>query len=273
MSFKEMYDQTRDQAQQIAFGKTPCPICSTQPTSNCVCGFYRQLFTIYHHVLPEKYRLVQLQTLRASEKSHLRMDLQAKLYDELRADWNSGWALFAPAGYSKTTASYALYRQAIGANLKAAWTKHPGGYGIDRPFMYQPPSYVAGLLNPHKVKPPDLPYTGVWRKSVPDLLQQHFDFFNRGENETVPKPEITVERIEKAVALGLKPRVFLEELDKIKISEFAINQLYRIFDAIDRHNGQIVLDSNLSKVQFANLFGDPIVRRIKENCEVREFGF
>src|ERR1700693_3871140 len=130
-----MYDQTKDQANLIVRGKMPCPICSTQPTTDCVCGFYRELFSIYQQVMPEKYRLVQVQTLRASEKSHLRIDLQAKLYDELRANWNSGWALFAPAGYSKTTCSYALYRQAIGSNLRVAWTKQPGGFGIDRPFM------------------------------------------------------------------------------------------------------------------------------------------
>jgi hypothetical protein len=34
-----------------------------------------------------------------------------------------------------------------------------------------------------------------------------------------------------------------------------------------------VIDSNFSKQQFGNVFGDPIVRRIKENCIVKEYGF
>jgi hypothetical protein len=271
--FSEMYKQTRGQANEIIRGEIPCPICSDRPVSNCICGYYRELYTIYSHVLPAKYRAIGLKGLQASEKSYLRMDLQARLYDELRANPDTGWAFFAPAGYSKTTCSYALYRRAIEVNLQAAWVRRPGGFGIDRPFLHNWGNSLSGPSPFGKVKPPELPYTAVWRKSVPDLLQQHFDFFNRGENKDLPKPEITVEKIEKAVSLGLKPRVFLEEIDKIKPSEFAVNQLYRIFDAIDRHNGQIVIDSNLSKQQFGNVFGDPIVRRVKENCIVKEFGF
>jgi hypothetical protein len=82
-----------------------------------------------------------------------------------------------------------------------------------------------------------------------------------------------VEKIEEAVRRGFKPRVFLEELDKIKPSEFAINQIFRIFDALDRHRGQLVIDTNLSKQEFMDIYGEPIARRVKENCRMKEYGF
>jgi hypothetical protein len=61
--------------------------------------------------------------------------------------------------------------------------------------------------------------------------------------------------------------------DKIKPSEFSINQIFRLFDALDRHQCQLVLDTNLSTAQFTDMFGEPIARRVKENCHVKEYGF
>jgi len=89
----------------------------------------------------------------------------------------------------------------------------------------------------------------------------------------VPKPEVSVEKIEQAVGFGFTPRVFLEEIDKISVRDFQFQELFRIFDALDRHKGQLVFDTNLSKAQFQKTFGDEMTRRVKENCDVWEFGF
>jgi hypothetical protein len=223
---------------------------------------FRQIVT---RVIPEKYLQVTLKTLQPSEKSRMPLDQQALLYDELRANPDSGWAFFAPAGYSKTTCSVALYRRAVAENLRKTLPMRGTVGSVD--YTPDPRDSRYSVSQPRIY---------VWRKSVPDLLQQHFDRMNMGEGEDathVPKPEISVENIEKAVRLGIRPRVFLEEIDKIKPSEYTVNQLFRIFDALDRHKGQIVLDTNFSKQQFQNVFGDMIVRRIKENCIVKENGF
>jgi hypothetical protein len=202
-------------------------------------------------VVPEKYRDVRLSLLQPSPKSRLSLAEQATLYDELRANPNSGWAFFAPAGYSKTTCSYALYKYALADNMKRCHQTGKSEFVLHTNGRPAPQCYV-------------------WRKSVPDLLQQHFTHM---DDRNAPKPGITVEKIERAKRDGITPRVFLEEIDKIKPSEFATNQLFRIFDAIDRHRGQIVLDTNFSRQQFLDTFGEPIYRRVKENCIVKEFGF
>ena len=71
----------------------------------------------------------------------------------------------------------------------------------------------------------------------------------------------------------MTPRVFLEEIDKVKPSEFSINQIFRLFDVIDRNECQLVIDTNLSRQQFMDVFGEPIARRVKENCRIKECGF
>ena len=265
----DMLKQTIGQADEIICGKVICPICVKQPVRDCVCQFYRELSGVYGRVVPAKYKPFLLCNLRPSECSRLPLAQQTALYDELRSNPDSGWAFFAPAGYSKTTCSYALWKRAVFVNLKRSWELFPradlGAY-----------EFIVHTGYRQDAPSPRIPRTYVWRKSVPDLLQQHFDRMNMGEGEDatfVPKPDISVENIEKAVRLGIRPRVFLEEIDKIKPSEYTVNQLFRIFDALDRHKGQIVLDTNFSKQQFQNVFGDMIVRRIKENCIVKEFGF
>jgi hypothetical protein len=240
----EMLKQTLPQANQIVRGETHCPICSVQPMKWCVCYFYQELVKRYRDI-PEKYKPVLLMNLKASEKSRLPMIQQTELYDEMRANPTSGWAFFSPAGYSKTTCSIALYKKAIFENLRRSWELVPNRCETAADRLY------------------------VWRKSVPDLFAQHFERFN---NPNAPLPDITVEKIEQGKRRGFTPRVFLEEIDKQKPSEFTTHQLFRLFDALDRHKCQIVLDSNLSKAQFAEIFGEPIVRRIKENCIVKEYG-
>jgi hypothetical protein len=145
---------------------------------------------------------------------------QAKLYDELRANPNAGWAFFAPAGYSKTTCSVALYKQAIAKNLRTWVPKSAELTAYD--YRPDPRDSRYGL---------PIPRIYVWRKSVPDLLQQLFDKMNEGEVH-VPKPDISVEKIEQGLRAGFRPCAFLEEIDKIKPSEYTINQLFRIFDAL-----------------------------------------
>ena len=213
----------------------------------------QQQFTCWLETIPEKYRGIIPSKLAPSEKSRLPMEEQAKLYDEIRANPLSGWAFFAPAGYSKTTCSWALHKLAYAENLKKCAALPMGGeWHIQQP----------GEPHWHRCY--------VWRKSVPDLLAQQFACM---DDRKAPKPDVSVEKIEKAVRDKITPRLFLEEIDKIKPSEYAINQLFRIFDVIDRHKGQLVLDTNLSKKQFMDIFGEPIVRRIKENCIVKEYGF
>jgi len=248
--------------------------CSSKPEeavlgsgSNCSNGsgcsnspWVDELLACWRRDIPRKYQFV-LNGLKPDPISQLPMAEQEKLYREVQEEHIfDGWAFFAPAGYSKTTCSYRLYAQAI---IESLW--HWDAFHYQAHNWPGQPGYNGKDTTPRIY---------VWRKSVPDLLQQHYDKISGKDVE----PDITVEKIEDAIksekhAGKFIPKVFLEEIDKIKPSEFATNQLFRIIDALDRHKGQLVLDTNMTGEQFENTFGSPIARRVKEMCHVKEYGF
>jgi hypothetical protein len=235
--------------------------------------FRRQFLEIYlpfiKRTIPVKYQGFRLVDLQPNKKSRLPLEEQQKLYDEMREHPLDGWAFFAPAGYSKTVSSTVLYRKAVEANLLKWWNEL---YIKNDYQAFEWRNVSPGSWEWHHPTP-QVPRIYVWRKSVPDLLQQHFDMFNAEDRSEVAKPDITAEKIQEGLNKGLTPRVFLEEIDKVKPSEFSINQIFRLFDVIDRNQCQLVIDTNLSRQQFLDMFGEPIYRRVKENCRMKEYGF
>jgi hypothetical protein len=259
--FLKQVESTKSQAGAIAHGKVPCPVCQrTFPNSSyrCVCHFYAQVFGKIA-AIPEKYRSVSLSRMKPSNLSRLSLEEQTKLYAELEARKDSGWAFFAPAGFSKTTCSYALYRHALVSNLKEAYRLGRGvpGETKDKSGNWVPKETFC-----------------VWRQSLPDLLAQMKARFT---DPLAPAPIITVEKILTAVKEGMRPRVFLDEVDKVRGADeggtYNTDELFRIFNALDENKGQLVIDTNLSKAQFLDKFGEAIARRVKEDCIMKEYGF
>jgi hypothetical protein len=74
-------------------------------------------------------------------------------------------------------------------------------------------------------------------------------------------------------ARGDDARIFLENIDKVKITEFASTQIFRIIDAVELHGGQLVVDTNLTKQHSSISFGDMIAIRVRRLCNPQEFGF
>lgn len=110
-----------------------------------------------------------------------------------------------------------------------------------------------------------------WHIVLPEYLAQIQASWT---DDSVERPKMIFDQFPKAARDGFRPRLFVEEIDKVKEgSEWANNILFTLFNAVDKHKGQLVFDSNLSKQQFLNRFGEPIARRVKENCNVREWGF
>jgi hypothetical protein len=209
-------------------------------------------------LVPAKYQDVNPWKIQPSTKSRLPLEEQAKLYKDIQDHPLEGWAFFSPAGYSKTTCSWALFRYALQVNLKRAiWTGKSEyirrGWGEGSVVHYWNPCYL-------------------YHEAVPEWIakiQASWD-----ENSKVAPPALSFDKMEKARRDGFTPRVFLEEIDKIKEgSEWNTNQLFMLLNAVDKHKGQLVLDTNLSRRQFLDRFGEPIYRRVKENCNMREYGF
>jgi len=78
-------------------------------------------------LIPAKYRFATMKDLKVDTKlSRLPAGIQEQVLAKMRANQLNGYAFFAPAGFSKTTFSYALYERAIAANLIACGTSSAG---------------------------------------------------------------------------------------------------------------------------------------------------
>jgi hypothetical protein len=162
----------------------------------CSCAFYKEFFRQYLKAIPSHYQYANLKTLQPSDRSMLPPDYQAELLKEMR---EHPFAFFGPAGTSKTTFSAALYRAALYEDMRER--------------------YLKGRMLNHDIS--------CWRITVKQLTDEAVAFatakdFKDEDGVWHRAKEPTVSR-RKIVALkhkGYRPRLFLEEIDKMKGSEF-----------------------------------------------------
>jgi hypothetical protein len=203
--------------------------------------------------VPLRYQPGFLSTLQPSEKSMLSQATQLELIKELRANPDASYAFFGPAGTSKTTYALALYKQVLFQIRK-------GKFLGTAPDSWDPDSYC-------------------WRITAKQLLEQHHDYAtNRSRtNENgdfiagAKKPLVTRDKIDRAVEKGWRPRLFLEELDKVKSTQFRLDTLFEIVDGLYEQKGQLVINSNMTLAEFSAAFGSAFERRIAEMCSVKDF--
>ncbi len=90
-------------------------------------------------------------------------------------------------------------------------------------------------------------------------------------------PYLSREVLREAVKDGLRPRVFLDECDKLKPTEFAVGIVHEVFDELYRLCGedspgvQLVVATNLGRDEFAQAWGANVLRRIEAVCEVLDY--
>ena len=90
-------------------------------------------------------------------------------------------------------------------------------------------------------------------------------------------PYLSREILRHTIELGLKPRVFLDECDKLKPTEFSVHALHEIFDEIyrlcEQHSPavQLVVATNLNRDEFCQNWGANVLRRIEAVCEVIDY--
>jgi len=203
--------------------------------------------------IPESFRWVD-QNIQPSSLSRLPLEEQAKLYKEITQDkkWNEGWAFFSPAAYGKTTATWLLYKYAIRQNLI---------HSLKTGEM----EFTIGWHKEHGYAP-----CYVWHIVLPEYIRQMQASWN---DETVERPKLIFDKFAKAKEQGFRPRLFIEEIDKVSDNKWTTDLLFTLFNAVDKHKAQLVFDTNLSKQQFMSRFGEPIYARVKRHCNMREWGF
>jgi hypothetical protein len=255
----------------VARKEIPCPLCGElqgfgeirreernengdvrHTTMPCDCGLYKTFWRELSKALPAHERQVRLRELRVSEKSQLPFHVQEKVIATLQASPDASYAFFGPAGTSKTTYTAALFREALWQQIKARWYQHQ-----DR----------SSACNWERH-----PVDGIWRVSAKTLMDEFVaEATSKDALDGKPiSPVVNRAKIVSATGSGYRPRLFLEEVDKVKYTEFKANALFEIIDAIYENEGQLVVNSNLPLARFAGLFdeemGPAIIRRIGELC-------
>lgn len=69
----------------------------------------------------------------------------------------------------------------------------------------------------------------------------------------------------------LQPRLFLEEIDKFKQTDFTKQEIFQLINTLYEHESQLVVNSNLNWTEFNEQFDASIARRVKEMCTVKHY--
>jgi hypothetical protein len=231
----------------------------------CICVLRERFWNIFTNNVGSRYQERSLAELKPSEKSRLSIESQQKFYDQLRTKPDDSYAFFGPVGTSKTAMVCALYRHQLSTYLANIWKEH-----CDRDSCIDIRTRFVRRTNAS-----ELP---VWRIEAKKLLLQHHDFaINRPvTNEAgeemggAPEPAVTTRRIKKFAHGHKKVHLFLEEIDKVELTKARRDILFEIVNAVYEEEGQLVINTNLTKEEFADVYGAEFVRRIKEMCTVKD---
>jgi hypothetical protein len=196
--------------------------------------------------VPPAYRRFLLRTLQPIDGLSISVERQRQVIDYIRANPEQGYAFFGPPQAGKTVMTTALYTEAL-------WNE-----------TVRAPQYDIKAQK----------YFPVWRISVKKLLDEHTDWSMR-RNEPEPDfgpgvqyPTVTVEKIAYTRKHGRTPRLFLEELDKVKDTEARQYNLFEILNAMHDYSGVLVVNSNYTTEEFSKHLGDEYAWRIKESCKI-----
>ena len=252
---------------QILTGLMTCPKCEGKGTFTngtlategidkgypikftCGCEVLKLWWMLLRKNVPLHDVDIFLSQLIPSSKSRLKLDKQKEIIEYMKANPNQSYAFFGAAGTSKTTYGVALYENVLWNYVAKYWT--------DRNGAHQPT---------------------IWRKSAKYLLDEFVNFSTSKEvaGKAAKEPSVNRRIIEKAARYGKTPRLFLEEIDKTRYTEFKTAQVFELFDAIYENNGQLVFNSNLTPEEFEKQFfrasdAEALVRRITEAGKVFNF--
>jgi hypothetical protein len=209
----------------------------------CPCQKYKAYIYLFDRDVPAHDRHIRFDKLAPSEVSFMPLFLQEKLIRSIKGNPDKNWAMFGPAGWSKTTFCLALWDHAIKEELCKAFIRCGRNTLL---FAEQ--------------------YFPVWRVSAKRMLQEISEYENYDYSEGRPaEPTVTARKIRQATHNGYRPRLFIEEIDKINtLTKPRLNTLFELIQEIYANNGQVCLNSNMSTVVFESEFGPDFFRRVSE---------
>lgn len=251
--------------QAIALKKEICPLCGdTQvvhltmkdPTGkvvknpqNCLCILYREYWKPMLLDVAPHYQNIKLSKLGPSPIPLLiSKEKELATIELLRKEPEKSYIFLGPARTGKTHFCSALYQHAL--YLRAV-------------------DIFLGKISC---------VNNIWRQSAIDMFEEHRNYImskdSDQDNGSVGKakiPKITVKKIKLASEKGLRPKLFLEEIDKAPMTPFRDSVLFSIVDIVYQCKGQIVISSNLTPSKLESFFQKDedakatIIRRLSDD--------
>ena len=206
----------------------------------------------FFHRMPAAYRQHTLTNLQPYEGTTnvVSLEKQTAIIKMLKDAPESGWSFFGAPHAGKTVWTSALY-----------------AHNLFRFFM-------GVSLSVESDRQKTRGKTAVWRIKAKTLLDQHTVWsmkrFDKDEDGAycTDEPDITVEKIIKYRRLGVKSKLYLEEIDKVSLTEARTANLFEIIDTLHEEGGVVVINSNLTPEEFIVRFGEQFAWRINENSKV-----
>lgn len=197
--------------------------------SPCPCLVHRCFWQLWGNaaIVPERFRDVRLDTLTPSMESACPMSRQSALITRLREEPTSSYLLWGPPGSGKTHFSFALFRVAA-----SRWAENASQ-------MHHAPQ-------------------AVWRIRAASLIDEQIAWDTRSliDDAEVRVPTVTVSMIRAAANAGLRPCLYLDELDKAGLhTEARRRRLFEVVDEVYQHKGQLVATANKSIEQMMRMQG------------------
>lgn len=273
---------SRADRKSVGLGKSPCPHCRghvgvpglrTMPQLRvgvktglkyklmvpCDCvkaELFWQRWAGKHSMVSPRFQESFLWDLQPAAVCRVPLDMQERLIARMRDRPKDNYLFFGPTGCGKSTYLVGLFGYALAT--WSEWSCHRGGLQAS----------------------PE----GLWRMDTHTLLQEHMDWnrridvarVNSSTGETTreePTPSsLSVTAIRAVTAAGFRPRIFLDEFDKIVLTQAKLAALFELLDVAYSCNAQIVISSNLSQRQLETYLGERIgeaaCRRIIETQAV-----
>ena len=97
------------------------------------------------------------------------------------------------------------------------------------------------------------------------------------EFDAEQEPCLSRRMIADAHEENLRPRLFIDEFDKVNVTDFALNSVGELVDTIYNFSGQdgkgvqFVMATNLNRQEFLSVWGNHILRCIEEMASVLDF--
>jgi hypothetical protein len=148
--------------------------------------------------VPERYRDVRLKTLAPSTAIRMPLAAQAAMIAIVKANLHKSMILYGPAKTGKTHLALAIYRDACADSaIRLCRSTGEGGFA-------------------------------TWRVNTSVWLEDVIRWETRDKkDDSIDPPAFSEKSIESAAKAGVRPRVFLEEIDKFKVSELQAHSTLR----------------------------------------------